>query len=329
MVRNGVIVRVKDEPNIIEWMLYHFNMGFNYILINDDTSKPSVQEIIDDYNNKIFKLGNSKILKELMEHYGSINENNYQIINIFPNRPDNVLPELNHPIKFWSKVLPIVKEKMDYTLLLDIDEYLVLKDDFKTINDVINYYGNFDQLRINWLLFGNNYLKKADNTTLIKNYTRSDEYLFHQSKCLTKVSSIKSCHDPHFFDLYPSKQIDIDIFGNPFKQFKENQVNNDKNVKLYISHYRNTDTETFMRRRYLRLTNNIFFNFDKNINNVKNYFLQYKDDIINFINDTKNHKLKDTSRLRDIFKVKKDFDKFNRNNVINNDLQFFYPLIQV
>ena len=43
---------VKDENNILEWIIYHLLIGFDKILIIDNNSKIPVSSIIEKYNFK-------------------------------------------------------------------------------------------------------------------------------------------------------------------------------------------------------------------------------------------------------------------------------------
>jgi hypothetical protein len=47
----GVYARCKNEKNLEEFMNYYYSLGFDYIIIFDDFSSPSVKELVNELKN--------------------------------------------------------------------------------------------------------------------------------------------------------------------------------------------------------------------------------------------------------------------------------------
>ena len=285
LMRTGIYVRIYNEYNIIEWMEYHYKCGFDFILLYDDYSEPSVKSII--------------------EKYGKFNKNKYQVLErLFPkNRlTHSFLTDKNIFQKYF---LPIIKKKMDYVLYIDMDEYLYMNK-FKNIKELIKYYGNFDQLYIYWKFFCKKN-KKDKLNNLIENVTESQKKISVIGKSICKTNSIKYNNQGHYFVLNKKNPIIIDSFKRKFKTSNQ-LINMDKKLPkfdfntrkdyLYIGHYYMHSISDFLERRIF-LPPNIFknhpdpklkkLNIDKVIefNNDKN-----KKELIDYIFNFNKNKFK-------------------------------------
>lgn len=299
----GIYVRCKDEKNIIEFMNHYYGIGFDFIFFLDHNSKIPINEVIGD----LFKKNTFHILKY-----------------------EGNLDNLNNSIFFNNNILPIIKKNMDYCFYVDMDEYLVLKK-FHNIQNVILHYQPFDMLKINWLLFGNNNIKKIDNNlTLKEKFTMSSNIFNPHVKSLAKVSSIKTAYNPHFFMLDDKKCIIKNIFNNlspedPFdKEILSHEIND---VNIYLAHYVVQDTCKFILRRFGRITDNInclkiknLEHFIKMLNdNIDKIIDYFHDDISSFdkyftdIPDVKYYE-------NEIKSIKGFFNSHNSNNVQNLDV---------
>ena len=231
-IRVGVFVRCKDEKNMEEFMNYYYNIvGVDYIVIFDHNSNPSITTITSNFNN----IPKTKYEVITLDSIGLPNTTNY---NTFDG-------------KFDKSILPILKKNMDYCLYVDTDEYLHMAK-FKNIKDIIEYYSPFDQLSIQWVLFGNNnLLTNGNGSKLLPAFTKSNNKYNKHSKSLCKLSTVSNNTNPHYFD--GPKNIK-NIFN---KNTKLLPVNNDMskmvvdNNYIYLAHYMVQDTTSFFTRRYL------------------------------------------------------------------------------
>lgn len=316
----GIYTTVNNEINIIEWILYHFSIGFNYILINDDNSNPSVKDIVSNYNKGEFKYFlNKKEGEYLKNKYGNINLNKLDIITYY--KEYDVKPGYLLKKKYWDYILNILKQKTEYVLSIDGDEYLTINNN-KKINEILIKYDNFDVIKINWLFFGNNNHKKIESNLLLKSFTKSHNELNRHVKCLAKTEKIISCENPHYFILTNNciiKNILDKITDNsPF----EYNIKDYPNVDMYISHFMVQDTYRFFTRRFLKNTSN-FLNIKRDKNDRDKLTLFFKNNlhnIIDYIYDTTNtikNINTNNNEYKNILKGIKDF--YNSHNLNTND----------
>ena len=156
-----ISTNVKDEPNIIEWVIYHLLLGFDKIFIIDHSSKIPVKKLIENYR-----------FKNKITVFESVRE---------------------CPCKMYflnEIVLPYVKEnKFKYFIHLDGDEYLNLNNHFDNIDELVKYYQS-DILAINCLNFGSSSKKKNTNKNnfLIPEFKKCNNTIDNLFKCFIKIT---------------------------------------------------------------------------------------------------------------------------------------------
>ena len=325
----GIFIIVNNERNIIEWLLYHFKLGFNYFFINDDNSNPSIKELINDYNSNEYKYFHDKNEgKYLMDTYGKIDLNKIDILiynNVDKTKPVHLYYLCTE--KFWNFVLPIIDNNVEYLLRIDADEYLTLNKNIKTVNNIFKNYGNFDMLKINWLFFGNNNHKKINSNLIINNYTKSHNVLNRHVKCIAKVKSISYMNNPHFF-IMKNNSIIKNVLNNEgdMSPFDDNVKDYEK-VDLYISHFMVQDTYSFFTRRFLKNTSNIVnIKKDKNdIDKLTSFFKNNLDNIIDYLYNSFNNNIAfecNNEHKEILIKLKKNYNVHNLNTndnyILNN-----------
>ena len=142
-MKTVLFTNARNEKNIVEWTAHHLNLGFDLICILDHNS-------------------------------------DIPIITLFKNKPNNVIIQkttndilkLNLMYEAHAFALQI---NMDWMLYLDADEFLVLNND-DTIHTFLEKYKNYDQIGINWLIFGSNNKNEflTENETILETYTKSN-----------------------------------------------------------------------------------------------------------------------------------------------------------
>jgi hypothetical protein len=227
--RVGMFVRVKDEYNIVEFCKYYYALGIDFILFQDDYSVTPVESVLIT---------------------AKIPPSKYQIIIAHLDETGTFTD------RFKNEILPLLKKHMEYCLYVDIDEYLFLGKRANVQSWVMSYKP-FDQLKINWLLFGSNGLISTNDmphSRLVTNFTASNTVLNKHVKSLVRLSAVDSTTNPHFFELLPGKKT-INMLGNkskagPFEDLKE--VGD-----VYIAHYHVQDALRFVQRKLMRKVNNM------------------------------------------------------------------------
>ena len=285
----GLYVRCKDEKNLEEFMKYYYSLGFDYIIIFDDFSSPSVKKIVNNFN---------------------FDKSKYDIVsNIKVSNIDN------SQVLFKKIIYPKLKKHTDYVLYVDLDEYLYMGD-FKNIKELIKTYAPFDQLKINWVLFGNNNKMFNNPSNILDNFTKSSQKFNKHVKCLVKTDSILLNDNPHFFYLKENSLIkntlnkETDI--GPFEENLENYTFDKSNV--YIAHYIIQDTNTYLNRR-------VFRNGTNTLNFKKNGFPTFVNDnrqlILEILHYNKDYNGEQNELVNEL---KNYFNEHNCNNKDNYDL---------
>jgi hypothetical protein len=318
----SLFARVKNEYNVNEWMLYHYDIGFEHIYLYDDydCESPSVKTQIMDI----------------------IDKNKYTIINKLNN--DKNIPHhlfLNSNI-FYETIIDIIKTNNTTTYLLhsDIDEYFVLNK-FKTIQQMIEYYEPFDHLYINWVIFGNSHIKIIESTeTLLDKFTMSGVGFRTFGKSIVKIENVKTSSSPHYM-IMKKNSIYKDIWNNQFTDIKDSTytINKHSNStilngyedKCYIAHFMNQGTENFIKRRFYKLNIEYRFCLFKNSNELYDQYMQILNhnyyEIINMFHnyDIVNiNKITENNIMIDIFNNIYDFFiNHTYNSIINNSFNSY------
>lgn len=263
---------VRDENNIIEFIIYHLMIGFDHIYIIDHLSKKSVREQIKvlpcDMKNKVTVFRFNK-------------EGSYKLYFL------NTI------------IIPFMKKHCNkYFIHLDGDEYINLNNNFKNINEFINYLNCPEILLLNWVLYGSNNKEYNDNkyNCLIPTFEYCEGKLNNHFKILIKANILNE--DIHFINphqifsnirnlVYTNILNDKNVFNNKLKiakLFEDTLPNNDlKSSSAFLNHYTIQSKKDYIFRKVNRsrddknenriLDNNIF-NLYNNVkyNNLGSYY---------------------------------------------------------
>jgi hypothetical protein len=187
-----------------------------------------------------------------------------------------------------------------------------------SIKDLIQSYLPFDQLKINWVLFGNNGNITNNSSELIPNFTKSADTFDKSCKSLVKVSSVISNNNPHYFILKKGslvKNLLNNITSNSSEEpeFQKYKINTSTNKMPYIAHYITQDTTGFFNRRFLRDNSTRHLQYSKEfLEHIKNN----KDDVIQILHD--NSPISpDDKYIVELDKLKDFFNVHNKNNINN------------
>ena len=197
----SLCVIIKDENNLIEFILYHWLIGVEHFYIYDNDSNPPIKNILHHY---IFK----KICT---------------IID-FPGKAQQI-NSYNHCIKNY-------RDATKWLCIIDGDEHIVPKKHM-SLRDFLLEYDNYHAIGINWVIFGTSFHEKKQKGFIIDNYRYSSDKSDKHIKSIFKPQYVKNCYNQHYIELYnPLKYVDPDkniIFG-PFN-------NNGNNNIIQINHY--------------------------------------------------------------------------------------------
>jgi hypothetical protein len=255
---------VRDEKNIMEWVIYHLNIGFDYIYIIDHCSKIPVQDIIDDFSKKNSFL-NGRVGVTRSEKSGAVKM-------LFLN---NII--IPHMKKICNK----------YFIHLDGDEYINLNNNFKNIDELLTKH-NYPVLYLHWLMYGSNNLENNTdkNGFLLNTFTRCDKYLHELGKSFINIKYATIYSDPHIIkdtmitNIYnKNSNKSMDIIRKELKI--ENNINE---VPAFINHYFVQSKNEYLNRKINRIRDDI--GVSRNGNDIV-YMLNLYNDITydNLINE--------------------------------------------
>jgi hypothetical protein len=318
--RTAVYMIIKDEIYIIELIKYYLKIGFDYFIILDDESSIDYELIFieNGINKNMYFL--YKTTNIIIENFGGFFLHEAKSSFFVKNYLYNIL----------------INNNIDYVLQIDADEFLFIKDENNNINDInniINKYSPFDSLRINWLIFGSNSLYSKKSESVIKNFNRCNDKLEHYCKSLTKVSSI----DLHYLSVCGGISAHfLPITGNSITKNLSNEIVDNNNVQInidenkeinvYLAHYVNQDFITFIKRKIIRLSH--CKDEIKDIEYVKKYLYDNLSDFTEFML-LKYFNKEVNSEYNEKFKIIPDsfisflisfFKRHDTNNKINNDI---------
>jgi hypothetical protein len=222
-IKTIIFTNAREEKNILEWVIHHINMGFNHIYINDHKSIIPI----------------SNILKNIPSHLITVNEINTNTID---------KANLYYYANTFAK-----KNNYNWMLYLDADEFLVLNND-NCIDTFLKKYEIYDQIVLNWLLFGSNSLDSENDNTILENYTKCENRLDRHTKTFLHISDKEIViKNPHIYILenmsksvtsdFEPLNIDEPWFFENKKKFFE--------VPAYVAHYYYQNYETYTKRKIM------------------------------------------------------------------------------
>lgn len=134
-----------ENKYIREWVEYHLNLGFDYIILGDNNNPDGeyLSEPIGDY----------------------IQQGRVGLINC----RDNSIMQM----EFYQFVYDNYCKDYDWSMFLDIDEFLFFKED-KTVTEYLSrpVFDNFNSIKINWLMMSDNNHLINTGEPVLKRFTQ-------------------------------------------------------------------------------------------------------------------------------------------------------------
>lgn len=222
---------MRDESNVLEWIAYHFIIGFDRVFIIDHASKIPIQSLINKY-----KFRDRITVIRLEADY--LSEGNFK---------KHILNNI---------VLPFMKssqKKVDWFIHLDGDEYINLNGNFKTVRGFLNKYPPQAQIiALNWVCFGSSFYDKHPNGLVIKNFIRcAPKCPKMEVKCFVKPKHIRNLTQVHYWNVQNPK-LAFDANGNHWNVWPFNKKSRGPKDRVYINHYQYQSYEKYMQRKGTR-----------------------------------------------------------------------------
>ena len=216
-------MNARDERNILEWTVHHLNLGFDHIYIFDHISDVPISQVLKNLEPALVTVERREIIVNKEKF---IEEAYHLALNL----------------------------KYEWMLYLDADEFLVLNHTSNVI-EFLTPYLEFDQVGLNWLMFGSNGLEDVlePHQTLLESYTKCSfgvqQYLksFLNLKMEKKITTFF----PHMYfvdDFSKSVHVSFGSFNVP-EPYSYPTEESYSSISAYIAHYTTQSYSTFLRRK--------------------------------------------------------------------------------
>jgi hypothetical protein len=220
-IKTILFTNARNEHNILEWVVHHLNLGFTHIHIVDHKSTTIISEQFIGLSEVTVHRIDGDITKGILIR----DAHKYALTNNY-----------------------------DWMLYLDADEFLILNN-HKSLRDFLKTYRDYDQVGVNWLMFGSNHLTVTPPGTILESYTRSEETINQHIKSFLNLRSANTVdineYNPHVYMLQQmdksvavdSQRLDIDTpywHHTTIKYYE---------TPAYIAHYVYQSYETYVARK--------------------------------------------------------------------------------
>lgn len=206
---------------IVEWLEHYLKEGVEHFYLIDNGST-------DDYISKI---------KPYMNFITLVKDNYRQ-----PLGTQNILLNKHY--------LNIIKNNTKWNIIVDVDEYIYNRNQFKTISDYLKSVpNNINQIILPWKMFGNNNQKKQP-TSIIDSFIKREDYVNYKkrinmhfvghTKCITRTDTLVKLETHSSEIINPVKTFsNFELFNGDFKSYDiEKQI-------IHINHYTNLSLEYY------------------------------------------------------------------------------------
>lgn len=174
-MKTAICCMIKNEHLFLdEWISYHLNLGIQDIYLFEDSGSLSHKEITDNYNT---------VYLRSME--GLFDEKYY-------NKSYSGSKEQE---RLFDWCLDNYKGKYDWILFIDIDEFLVIKNN-KSIEEFLLDYKDYSGIYIYWLMYGANKHITRPQGKVMENYTnpfQDHSGYFKNDYCIKSFVNLNKC----------------------------------------------------------------------------------------------------------------------------------------
>lgn len=180
---NCILTVIKNEHQYLdEWIKYHLDLGINHIFIFEDIDSDSHKDICDKYGDKVSLDGIYSVLDEKTKiEAKQVKElNKYSVHHLYFRHA------LNHLKMLYAGTY-------DWCFLIDNDEFITLQEPYKSIQDVLNEFEDYEAFVMSWKCFGANGLIHKPNKGVVESFTKEAEgKIANQVKTCYKLKSFRN-----------------------------------------------------------------------------------------------------------------------------------------
>ena len=267
---------------IREWVEWYKNLGISKIFLydNNDLDGERFEDVINDYIEEGFV--------EIIDRRGIIK-------TVSTDKDGQTLQGLTFKDCFYNHY-----KEFDYMCFFDIDEYLEIYNTYKDLNDFLHDFDEFDGIRVQWKMYGDNDKLYYENKPLYKRFKKESNASYDRH-----VKQILNCNkkfdDELFFcahGVFNKKYNFVNVNKEPIKNVYMDSIAHD-NLSVFLNHFFSKSTEEFLKRKYNKPSAVTGINNKRNFNIdfLKNQYFEH------------NKKTEEKEKFIDIF--------INSNNSVN------------
>lgn len=151
-----------EEDAIVEWIEYHRAIGVGHFYIYSN----------DDHPGTLLKI----LMPYLLQDEPIVTYRHW--------------PEPGQQPQIYFHFLDNFLDETEWFSFLDIDEFLVFKNDRSVSDFIAQFETGHDAIYLNWLIYGNNFRVERDNDSVLLSYTRRAAFIDPHTKTLTRAAAV-------------------------------------------------------------------------------------------------------------------------------------------
>lgn len=247
---------------IREWVEWYKKLGVSKIFLydNNELDGERFEEVINDYIENNFV--------EIIDRRGIVK-------TVSTDKDGQTLQGLSFQNCFYTHY-----EEFDWMCFFDIDEYLEIYDIYDNIYDFLNDFKEYDGIRVQWKMYGDNNQLYFSNDKLYKRFKVESNASYDKH-----VKQILNCNKIFDEDLYfcahgvfNKKFNFVNLLKEPVKNvYMDSKAYSD--LPVYLNHFYSKSTEEFFKRKYNKPSAVTGINNKRNFNIdfLKNQYFEYNE----------------------------------------------------
>jgi len=176
----AIVLVVKNEQHdIAEWIAYHIQLGFDTLIVLDDTSTDDTFAV-------------------------NAAASRFYDIRLFQG---TVGPAYDSQIVSYNWACERYKDEFDWLLFIDSDEFLLLKHADQGVKSFLGRFDGWSGIGVNWAIFGSNGHLDRPSGLVIESFTRRsgpDFFPNRHIKSFVRPSKVICSINCHQFNVVPS-----------------------------------------------------------------------------------------------------------------------------
>lgn len=241
-MKTCILTVIKNENEYLDnWIKYHLKLGIDHIFIGEDFDSQSHKNITNNYSSE------KVTLLQVIDFYDT-NE-----------KREKLLYEKSHSFvlqnSYFRNGIQYIKNNYSYNwcFIIDIDEYITIKDNHKSINDVMVEFQNYDAVILQWENYGANglvYKPDYKEKSIIETYTQKtgfpkldDRKWFEKVKTVYNINTYNNTCASNRLPTLNCNWCKTDFTKDRNKLVYD---------KVYIRHYFTKSWEEYVWKLYIR-----------------------------------------------------------------------------